>query len=179
MKQVTRRTKPGEFTGWHMLMCMIAFFGVIIAANVTMAVLANRTWPGLIAKNGYVASQDFNKKLAHARALKAQHWRSSLQYRAGKIHFTLRSSDNKPVVFARMTLKIGRPAGQSSDLTLPLRYEADGRYSADIALQAGVWALEIMGEKPGAPHYRRESRLLVQANGSQGEERNKQGSQHH
>ncbi|RVA10142.1 cytochrome oxidase, partial [Mesorhizobium sp. M7A.F.Ca.US.002.01.1.1] len=33
--------KPREFTGRHMLAIILTFFGVVIAANLTMATLAN------------------------------------------------------------------------------------------------------------------------------------------
>ena len=46
-----------RFTGFHMLACMIVFFGVIVAVNLTMATLASQSWTGLVVKNSYVASQ--------------------------------------------------------------------------------------------------------------------------
>ena len=63
-------TPEREFTGWHMAITMIAFFGVIISVNLTMAILASSTWTGLIVKNGYVASQDRVTRLGkHLRAM--------------------------------------------------------------------------------------------------------------
>ena len=58
----TRERKPAEFTGRHMLAIMLAFFGVIIAVNLVMATLASKSWTGLVVKNTYVASQQFNRK---------------------------------------------------------------------------------------------------------------------
>ncbi len=55
-------------TGWHVLAMLVAFFGVIIGVNLTMAYFANSTWSGLVVANGYVASQSFDKDLARARA---------------------------------------------------------------------------------------------------------------
>ena len=55
------------FTGWHMLAIMLAFFGTIIAVNVTMAWLANSSWSGMLSANTYVASQDFNRNATRAR----------------------------------------------------------------------------------------------------------------
>ena len=55
--------KQGEFTGRHMAIIMVAFFGVIIAVNLTMATLASRSWTGLVVKNSYVESQKFNSVL--------------------------------------------------------------------------------------------------------------------
>ncbi|RWK14298.1 FixH family protein, partial [Mesorhizobium sp.] len=52
--------KPRVFTGRHMLAIILAFFGVVIAVNLTMATLANTSWTGLVVENTYVASQQFN-----------------------------------------------------------------------------------------------------------------------
>ncbi len=57
---------------------LLAFFGVIIAVNLTMAYFANSTWSGLVVANGYVASQSFDKDLAKARAQEALGWKVEL-----------------------------------------------------------------------------------------------------
>ncbi len=70
----------GAFTGWHMLGIMVAFFGVIIAVNITMAYKAVSSWSGLVVKNTYVASQEFNDKAETGKeqaALNGSHSRPS------------------------------------------------------------------------------------------------------
>ena len=47
-------------TGWHVLAMFVAFFGVIIAVNLTLAWQAISTFPGLEVENSYVASQTFD-----------------------------------------------------------------------------------------------------------------------
>ena len=55
------------FTGWHMVVALGLFFGTIITVNLAMAYYANSTWSGLVVKNTYVASQEFNGKVADVR----------------------------------------------------------------------------------------------------------------
>ena len=43
-------TKEFRFTGWHMTICLLVFFGVVIAVNVFMAVTASTSWTGLWSK---------------------------------------------------------------------------------------------------------------------------------
>ena len=59
-----------RFTGWHFTAIITAFFGVVIAVNLTMAVFATRTFGGVVVENSYVASQTFDRdRLAwHDRA---------------------------------------------------------------------------------------------------------------
>ena len=56
------------FTGRHMLAVVFAFFGTIITVNLVMAFLATGTFPGLVVKNSYIASQHYNERLAETRA---------------------------------------------------------------------------------------------------------------
>ena len=55
------------FSGRHMTAILIAFFGVIIAVNFTMAMFATRTFGGVVVENSYVASQKYNGWLDAAR----------------------------------------------------------------------------------------------------------------
>ncbi|MER8389332.1 FixH family protein [Mesorhizobium sp. M1380] len=40
----------------------LAFFATIIIVELTMAVLASRSWTGFVVKNSYVESQEFDRK---------------------------------------------------------------------------------------------------------------------
>lgn len=149
-----------EFTGWHMLVIMLAFFGVIIAVNVTMAVLAGRSWTGLVVKNSYVASQRFNEDLAEARRQAARGWTSQLDYRDAHFAFALKDRRGQPVVLDDLMVAVGRPASEAQDQTVALRHVGGGRYRGDVVLEPGIWMLRITG---GAAEnaYRRDSRIEV------------------
>ena len=54
------------FTGRHMAMILVAFFGVVIVVNLIMARYASSTFGGIVVENSYVASQEFNKWLDEA-----------------------------------------------------------------------------------------------------------------
>ncbi|MFC0804840.1 FixH family protein [Ensifer sp. P24N7] len=47
--------RPGEFTGWHMPALILAFCATIIVVDLTMAVLASRSYTGFAVKNSHVA----------------------------------------------------------------------------------------------------------------------------
>jgi nitrogen fixation protein FixH len=159
-----------EFTGWHMLFIMLAFFGVIIAVNVTMAVLAGRSWTGLVVKNSYVASQHFNEDLAEARRQAARGWTSKLAYGEQHFAFTLKDSNAQPVVLDDLKVSVGRPASEVQDQTVALRHVGDGRYRGDVALEPGIWMIRITGGA-GEHAYRRDSRIEVPASAVKAEAR--------
>ena len=56
----------GPFTGRHITMILVAFFGVVIAVNLVMAHYASSTFGGVVVENSYVASQEYNQWLHEA-----------------------------------------------------------------------------------------------------------------
>lgn len=157
----------GKFTGRHMLIIMLVFFMVIISVNITMAVLASRSWTGLVVKNSYVASQHFNEELRAAREQKKRGWQSALQYSPNDVRLSLRDRQNQAVMLNDMVLKWGRPAFEQADQSTVLHHIGDGVYRAPVTLAAGLWALRITGGK-GAHRYRRDSRIRISADGKSG-----------
>ena len=90
-------TAPREFTGRHMLASILAFFGVIIAVNLTMAYFANSTWSGLVVANGYIASQSFDDDLAKARAQDAMGWTVEVSHETNRVKVSFADRSNAPL----------------------------------------------------------------------------------
>lgn len=154
-------SKPhGEFTGRHMLIIMLAFFGVIIGVNVLMATLAVKSWTGLVVKNSYVASQEFNEKLAASRAQTDLNWRVNLHYQGGVLSFTLTDTENQPVNVQTVDVALTRPIGISEDRTLSLLRQGDG-FSLEEAIPAGVWNVIINADILDYPDFEHRARLIV------------------
>ncbi|TIY08576.1 MAG: cytochrome oxidase, partial [Mesorhizobium sp.] len=95
MSANTQRTR--EFTGRHMLTTILAFFGVVIAVNLTMATFASTSWTGLVVENTYVASQQFNQKAEEGRAQAALGWTGKLTISWGEVRYSLSDAAGKPV----------------------------------------------------------------------------------
>lgn len=154
------RPAARPFTGKHMLLCMVAFFGVIIAVNLTMATLANLSWTGLIVKNSYVASQNFNEHLRAGRAQTALGWASTLDYDGTRLTFALSDKSGAPVTADSVRVEIGRPATETSDRTVTLSAGDDGTFSTEQDLATGQWDLRATA-RVGEQVYIREARILV------------------
>jgi nitrogen fixation protein FixH len=138
-----RRSSSGEFTGRHMLLVMLAFFGVIIAVNLTMATLANTSWSGLIVKNSYVASQHFNAQAQVARAQAALGWTGTMRYEAGTFRYVLADADGVPVVLAHSEAIFRRPVDDRHDQTIALSPEGSGTLVGTVDLKDGLWIVEV------------------------------------
>lgn len=149
-----------QFTGWHMFFIMLAFFGVIITVNLTMAVLAGRSWTGLVVKNSYVASQQFNAELIEARRQAARGWQAKLVHDATGLSFELMDRTGQPVVLDDLIASVGRPAAEAFDQRVAMRPVGEGRYRGEVALGPGVWAIKILGGS-GENRYRLDERIEV------------------
>jgi nitrogen fixation protein FixH len=112
------RFLPGRdrpFTGAHMLAVVGLFFGTVIGVNLVMATVAVRTFPGLNAKNGYVASQTYNLLLDDAAAQEERGWRAEVGTRGGALHVKLRDRSGAALHGLTVTALAGRPATASAD----------------------------------------------------------------
>lgn len=155
----------GEFTGRHMLVVMLAFFSVIIAVNVIMAMFARSSWTGFVVENSYVASQQFNEKARQGRAQAALGWTSTLAIAEGRIRYGLADASGKVVAVAGGTATFRRPAYASEDQSVPLSREADGALGAARPIRDGIWIVEFLVEA-GLDRPFRETRRLVVRNGA-------------
>lgn len=152
--------KHWQFTGRHMLMLIVSFFGVILIMNVALAWLALSSWPGLLARNGYRASQSYNQLIADAQVQSGLHWNSEIAYADGLIDLTIQDADGILVSGLDVTATAGRPTHDREDRDYTLN-EIAGAYTAAASLADGVWSVSVLGARDGDIVYRRHFRVLV------------------
>ncbi|MFO0992698.1 MAG: FixH family protein [Hyphomicrobiales bacterium] len=159
------RTSPRTFEGKHLLAIMIAFFGVIIAVNITLAVLANTSWTGLAVENGYVASQHFNAELAEARRQKEYGWKPDFGYRDQRLELVLHNSSGRPLSGFVVEAELERPSSDREDHRITLAETSPGTYVAEGRLNSGQWDADVTIKDASGRVMRRIYRFVVQAKG--------------
>jgi nitrogen fixation protein FixH len=135
-----RQTAQRKFTGWHMLAWMVAFFGVVIAVNVTMARIAIGSFSGVVVDNSYVASQEFSGWLDKARAQDDLGWQVIPSLPADR-HLQV-SVAGAPDPLA-VTAMARHPLGTLPDMALTFQRQAEGRFVARDALPDGRWIVRL------------------------------------
>lgn len=127
-----------RFTGWHFTAIIVAFFGVVIAVNLTMAVFATRTFGGVVVKNSYVASQKYNGWLAAARRQQKLAWTIEPALDEQRRVTIALSIDGANVSgYAR------HPLGREPDV--PLTFVTRGNRSRAVnALPPGRWNIHLL-----------------------------------
>ncbi len=135
------------FTGRHMAAIMVAFFAVVIAVNFYMASLASSTFGGVVVKNSYVASQNFNHWLDEAAQEKALGWTAATSRAAdGRVRVAL---SGVPQGLIALSAEARHPLGRLPDQQLAFGLQQDGSYLSDKPLPPGRWRLRLTIETAG------------------------------
>lgn len=157
---MTEELDMKQFTGWHMLGIMVLFFGTIISVNFYMASSALNSRTGLVVKNSYVASQQFNEKLLASRAQAALNWTVDLHYADGHLNFSLTDQDGNYIHPEQVKVALTRPVGVDEDRELELVRDND-IYRVDNDVPSGVWNALISATIADAAPFEYRARLLV------------------
>jgi nitrogen fixation protein FixH len=124
-----------RITGRHAAAALIAFFGVVIGVNVTMAMFAVRTFGGVVVENSYVASQKYNGWLEAARKQQQLGW--AIVPRLDRQRHVIVSVDADG---AEVTGFARHPLGREADV--PLTFGRAQR--SKQALPPGRWAVHLL-----------------------------------
>lgn len=146
-------------TGRHVLIGMIAAFGVISAVNLALVVFALRTYTGEIEPKSYAVGLDFNNKLADVAAQRERGWVVDATFAAiAGSEMTVESHyadrDGSALRGLDVVAEFVRPTTEGYDFSLPLREQGDGRYGATATLPLpGQWKIRLVARDSGNKPY--------------------------
>ncbi|WP_027489144.1 FixH family protein [Allorhizobium undicola] len=153
--------KSFTFTGWHMLLTICSFFGVIIAVNFTMAWYASHSWSGIVVENTYVASQQFNETTAEIRAILDSGVTGKMAVQQGIITYDLQIPGKGPVNADKVVANFKRPVGTAQDFSIELRPEAPGHFVGAHPAGPGHWIYEVVATDHGKLVMHEANRIAV------------------
>lgn len=141
-----------KLTGWHVLAIFVGAFGVIIGVNITLAVNAVRTFPGLEVKNSYVASQSFDLRRDAQDALG---WTVVADATQGQVILSITDADGAPVQVVDLEAVLGRATHVKDDVAPEFRF--NGRtYVAYLDVAPGNWNVRMTAKAlDGTPFEQR------------------------
>ncbi len=150
-------TNGRPLTGKKVLLIAVAAFAVVIAANLAMLFALTGTFPGLVVKNSYVASQGWDRKTQAQRALG---WKAAADYGDGALRVAMTGRDGAPVRGLSVVAVVGRPASARDDVRLELTEGAEG-YAAPLVLEPGMWRVAITGTDGEGGSFEAEAQFYV------------------
>lgn len=137
------------FTGYHMSMILVGFFGIVIAVNIYMAKVAIGSFGGTVVENSYVASQEYNKWLAEADKEARLGWTVTAKRAAdGRVELSVTDQTGAGSGFvAGATAE--HPLGRLPARELQFVADGAGHYLSDSRLPDGRWKLRIEIRRAG------------------------------
>ncbi len=136
-----------HLTGKHVLGALIAFFLVILAANVIFIKFAVKTFPGEKEEKSYLQGLNYNERLAARQEQSALGWTAtiddaSLNNGAVVIKLTIADRSGRPLNGLDVRAVLSRPTSATEDVALEFSPAGNGRYAATSPAGRGVWSLE-------------------------------------
>lgn len=128
------------FTGGKFFLCMLGFFGVIIAVNIVFVSVAIKSNSGVVDEHYYERGVKYNETLAQSDYQKSLGWSGVIDRSAHEIRFRLSDRNGRPVAGKKVTLNMKRPAQAGQDFEVPLIEQSPGFYVGQIQnALPGIW----------------------------------------
>lgn len=144
-------------TGWHVFAIFVGCFSIIIAVNLTLAFQAVSTFPGLVTKNSYVASQSFDADRAAQDGLG---WTLETDVADGVLTLAITDSAGTPVNPKVIKATLGRATHVAEDMLPELVWNGTA-LTAATPVEAGYWTLWLELEAADGTPFRRRIPLHV------------------
>ncbi|MHA6264600.1 FixH family protein [Arenibacterium sp. CAU 1754] len=138
-----------EFTGKHAAALFIGAFGVIIAVNIALAYSAVKTFPGLEAKNSFVASQQFDVR---RKAQEALGWTVRADAQDGQVRLEITDAQGAPVEVAKLKATLGRATHVKEDVEPDFVFDGSA-YVAPVDLGAGNWNIRMVARASNGTEF--------------------------
>lgn len=148
---MTQKREQGfQMTGRKVLIIAVSSFGVILAANLTLAYNALSTFPGLEVDNSFVASQNFNQELAEQLALG---WDVKASHADGVLTLAITDREGMPVRVAHLDAVLGAATHVRADQTPDFRF-TEGAYRAPVEIGRGNWNVRMIAVAADGTEFR-------------------------
>jgi nitrogen fixation protein FixH len=156
-----------RLTGRMVFASVLAFFGVVIAVNVTMMMLAIRTLPGTDVDSAYRSSLNYNAEIAAARRQQAQAWRVAGHVERDAdgrtvVRVEARDGAGTPATGLAFSALLERPIDKRADRAVPLAERAAGVYRGEtVDVAPGQWDLVLEAERGGERVFLSRNRIVL------------------
>lgn len=153
-----------ELKGWHVLMIMLGFFGVIFAVNGVFLYHALTTHPGEIVEKSYLQGLNYNDRLG-TRALQAERgWTAAMGVEAGTLVVMVADGEGRALSRLALAAKLVPTASNDAVIDMVLTPSGSGAYAADLSgVPTGTYQVDLRGYEgdAGTPVLEARKRLYI------------------
>ena len=145
MNLKTKKTK--ELTGKHVLLMLLAFFGVTLSVNIIFTVAAVKSFSGEDVPRSYRQGLEYNDVIAARETQTDLGWQVCANTAADRILVRFSDADGLPISGLQIDGKLRHPATLSNDQELQFIEISNGVYEARIMGLRGRWDLSAIAIK--------------------------------
>jgi len=161
-----QRDKPYELTGRHVLLWLVAFFGLIFVVNAVLVRAATSTFGGLETQSSYKAGLMFESEVARAERQQALGWHVDgklTRDRAGEamLDVSVRDAQGVPVTGLSADATLAHPADARLDHVIHLSRIGAGDFHGQARGHSGQWELIIDFYRDHERVFRSRSRVTL------------------
>ena len=157
------RRRP--ITGRMVLVCLIAFFAVVFAANGILVGAALSTFSGLETSSSYQAGLAFGREMAAARAQDELHWRVTAHVSratdATLVDIDARDASGRPLAGLTATAHLAHPNDRRADRDVTLSEGTAGQFRGTAGPMIGQWDVIIELARDGERLFRSRNRVVL------------------
>lgn len=139
----------GQITGRHVLIGLIAFFGIVIGVNIIFVSSAVRSFPGEAVEKSYVQGINYNKTLEKREQQKALGWTAQIGEQLSdsnvrQLIVVVQNKDAAPVSGLTMTGRLSEHSDDHQQLDLVFTETTTGEYAAELPVELfGRWTTKV------------------------------------
>lgn len=158
----TRDTPRDRWIPW----LFVGLFGVVLAANGTLAYVATSSFSGLQTEEHYRKGLAYNRVIEAERRQAALGWSVSLDFsqsgaRNGRLAVRVLDSAGTPLDDATVSARLVRPTQSGYDMNVTLNPAGAGSYEAELKLPLrGQWDIQTQIEHRSGT-YRTAERIVT------------------
>jgi nitrogen fixation protein FixH len=162
----TRTWFANGIEGRHVLLGLIAFFGVMFLANGIFVYFAVATFSGGDTSKPYQKGLHYNQMIAADARQAERGWQTDVAYddKTGRLTLSFVDKATAPIAGLHIAAELSRPATDKEDRRVVFREVSQGIYDATVDLPPGLWVLSIASRRKGgdrADVYRLKRRMFV------------------
>lgn len=133
--------------GWHVLVMILTFFGVMIGVNATMVTLALRSHPGEDVERSYTQGLNYNETLERRRVQERLGWQATFNLLDNRLLLQVSDREGTPLSDLVLSGSMRHPARTGLDCPIAMESMGDGRYQLDLPCDLeGRWRVRLTNQ---------------------------------
>ncbi|MAP93352.1 MAG: hypothetical protein CMK07_00220 [Ponticaulis sp.] len=141
---MTEVVAKNRLSGWHVLMWILGFFGLMFIVNGVFLYNAITSFPGEYTKKSYVQGLNYNDTLEERSEQAARGWSTEMGFQHDRLIVRLQDENGYPLVHRDIVAVLKRSATEDQDALVTLTETSPGEYAASVdGLAGGIWRAEI------------------------------------